>query len=139
LERWTFATADISIATNESYRRIAIERGGMDPNRVFVVRSGADLSRVKLTEPRPELRGGRRFLVGYVGVIGKQEGIDLLLHAVVALRSRRQSDDVQFTIVGDGTEVESLKALSRSLGVEECVEFTGRLPDAALWELLSTA
>jgi glycosyltransferase involved in cell wall biosynthesis len=139
LERWTFNTADISIATNESYRRIAIERGGMDPKRVFVVRSGADLSRVKLTPPRPELRRGRRFLVGYVGVIGKQEGIDLLLQSVVVLRERLQRTDVHFAIVGSGTEVESLKALSKRLGIEDCVEFMGRLPDGPLWELLSTA
>jgi glycosyltransferase involved in cell wall biosynthesis len=72
LERWTFATADVSIATNESYRRIAIERGHMDPARVFVVRSGADLTRVRALPPRPELRRGKTHLVGYVGVIGKQ-------------------------------------------------------------------
>ena len=39
-EKLTFKTADISIATNESYRQIAIERGAMPPDRVFVVRSG---------------------------------------------------------------------------------------------------
>jgi len=139
LERWTFAAADVSIATNESYRRIAIERGRMDPSKVFVVRSGADLSRVRLSPPRPELRRGKRFLVGYVGVIGKQEGIDLLLQSIVALRKMRPADDVHFTIVGDGTEVESLKALSRQLGVSDCTEFAGRLPDAQLWPLLSTA
>ena len=139
LERWTFATADVSIATNESYRRIAIERGGMDPSRVFVVRSGADLSRVRLAPPRPEIRRGKKYLVGYVGVIGKQEGIDLLLHSIASLRTDLGRNDAHFAIVGDGTEVDSLKKLSRELGVEDCVEFMGRLPDQALWEVLSTA
>jgi glycosyltransferase involved in cell wall biosynthesis len=139
LERWTFATADVSIATNESYRRIAIERGQMPPARVFVVRSGADLTRVRAVPPRAELRRGKAHLVGYVGVIGKQEGLDLLLQSVAYLRRALRRDDVHFVIVGDGTELASLRRLSRELAVEDCVEFTGRIPDAALWEIMSTA
>ena len=139
LERWTFATADVSIATNESYRRIAIERGHMDPARVFVVRSGADLTRVRALPPRAELRRGKAHLVGYVGVIGKQEGLDLLLEAVAYMRQRLQRNDVHFVIVGDGTELAAVRQLARELAVEDCVEFTGRIPDAALWEIMSTA
>jgi glycosyltransferase involved in cell wall biosynthesis len=139
LERWTFATADVSIATNESYQRIAIERGHMDPAKVFVVRSGADLTRVRALPPRPELRRGKTHLVGYVGVIGKQEGLDLLLEAVAYMRQRLHRDDVQFVIVGDGTELAAVRQLARELAVGDCVEFTGRIPDAALWEIMSTA
>jgi len=139
LERWTFNTADVSIATNESYRQIAMERGGMPPEKVFVVRSGADLSRVHLLPPRNELRRNKRFLVGYVGVIGKQEGLDLLLESVAYLRQKLGRSDVQFTVVGDGTELANLRQLSRRLNIDGCVEFTGRIPDAALWEIISTA
>jgi len=139
LERWTFATADVSIATNESYRRIAIERGRMDPANVFVVRSGADLSRVRLLPPRPELRRGRKYLVGYVGVIGKQEGLDLLLQAIAHLRTELRRDDVHFIIVGGGTELAALRELAQQLSLGDCVEFTGRIPDAQLWEIMSTA
>jgi glycosyltransferase involved in cell wall biosynthesis len=139
LERWTFAAADVSIATNESYRKIAIERGGMAPERVFVVRSGADLSRVRLVQPRAELRRGRRYLVGYVGVIGKQEGLDLLLESIAFLRGELARDDIQFAIIGDGTELPALRELSRRLEVDSCVEFTGRVPDEELWTILSTA
>jgi len=139
LERWTFAVADVSIATNESYRRIAIERGGMEPSRVFVVRSGADLTRVRSVAARNELRRGKRYLVGYVGVIGKQEGLDLLLESIAYMRRTLRRDDTHFVIVGDGTELVALRQLSRQLAIDDCVEFTGRLPDAALWEILSTA
>lgn len=139
LERWTFASADVSIATNESYRRIAIERGGMDPAKVFVVRSGADLRRVRLLPPRAELRRGRKYLVGYVGVIGKQEGLDLLLQAVAYMRRELQREDVQFVIVGGGTELAALRELARQLSLADCVEFTGRIPEADLWEIMSTA
>jgi len=79
LERWTFRAADISIATNESYRKIAIERGGMHPARIFVVRSGPDLRRLKIVPPVDALEKGRKYLVGYVGTMGRQEGIDYLL------------------------------------------------------------
>jgi glycosyltransferase involved in cell wall biosynthesis len=139
LERWTFDTADVSIATNESYRRIAIERGHMPPTRVFVVRSGADLTRVRALPARAELRRGKAHLVGYVGVIGKQEGLDLLLGAVAYMRRELGRNDVHFVIVGDGTELTAIRELSRQLSVEDCVEFTGRIPDAALWEIMSTA
>ena len=139
LERWTFATADVSIATNESYRQIAITRGGMDPERVFVVRSGVDLSRVQHVPAADELRRGKRYLVGYVGVIGKQEGLDLLLQSIAYLRHERGRDDTHYTIVGDGTEVPTLRQMSRQLRIDDCVEFTGRVPDDELWRILGTA
>jgi glycosyltransferase involved in cell wall biosynthesis len=139
LERWTFATADVSIATNESYRRIAIERGRMAPSKVFVVRSGADLSRVRLLPPRAELRRGKAHLVGYVGVIGKQEGLDLLLQAVAYMRGTLRRDDTHFVIVGDGTELAAIRQMARKLAIDDCIEFTGRIPDGSLWEILSTA
>ncbi|HLY52264.1 MAG TPA: glycosyltransferase, partial [Steroidobacteraceae bacterium] len=82
LERLTFRAADVSIATNDSYRRIALTRGRMPAERVFVVRSGPSLARLKRRPPDERLKRGRQHLVGYVGVIGEQEGIDLLLRAV---------------------------------------------------------
>lgn len=139
LERWTFRTADVSIATNESYREIAISRGRMDPGRVFVVRSGPDLSRLKRLPPVPSWKNGRRYLVGYVGVIGKQEGIDHLLRAVRHLITDLGRADAQFVIVGGGTELDALRAMATELGVEPYVTFTGRVPDQTLLEVLNTA
>lgn len=139
LERWTFRSANVSIATNESYRRIAIERGGMLPSKVFVVRSGPDLSRIQVQPPNPALRRGRPYLVGYLGVIGKQEGLDLLLESIAYIRRVRGRNDVQFAIVGDGTELPAVKAMSRRLELDDCIEFFGRVPDRELWEILGTA
>ncbi len=139
LERWTFRTAHASIATNESYRRIAIERGGMDPARVFVVRSGPSLERLRVVPPDERLRNGRRYLVGYVGVMGAQEGIDLLLEAVRAIVHRHGRRDIQFGLVGGGTSLEAMKALAAELGVAEYVTFTGRVPDRELLAMLNTA
>jgi glycosyltransferase involved in cell wall biosynthesis len=139
LERWTFKTADVSIATNESYRRIAIERGGMDPERVHVVRSGPSLERLRILPPDPALRNGRKHLVGYVGVMGKQEGIDLLLRAVRAIVHDQGRHDIQFGLVGGGTSLAELKALAAQLDVQDYVTFTGRVPDAELLAMLNTA
>jgi len=134
VEKLTFKTADVSIATNESYRRIALTRGGMDPGKVFVVRSGPSLERMKIVPPSPKKR---KHLVGYVGVMGKQEGIDLLLQAVAVIVKQRQ--DVHFGLVGGGTSLEEMKALAKDLGVADYVTFTGRVPDAELLAVLNTA
>ncbi len=138
-ERMTFRTADLVISTNESYRNIAIERGGKDPGDVFVVRSGPDLTRIKPVAPNPALRKGRRYLVGYIGVMGKQEGVDLLLEGVRRIVHDLRRTDIQFGLVGGGTEVENLKVLARQLGIADYVTFTGRAPDAQLLEMINTA
>ncbi len=139
LERITFKTASVSIATNESYRRIAIERGGMSPEKVFVVRSGPSLDRLKILPPSPALKCGRKYLVGYVGVMGRQEGIDLLLQSVRYIVKEKGRQDVHFGLVGGGTELDALKAMAQELGVAEYVTFTGRVPDAELLAMLNTA
>lgn len=139
LERLTFKTASVSIATNESYRRIAIERGGMSPEKVFVVRSGPSLDRLKILPPNPALKKGRKYLVGYVGVMGRQEGIDLLLQSVRYIVYDKGREDVHFGLVGGGTELNAMQALAKELGIAEHVTFTGRVPDAELLAMLNTA
>jgi glycosyltransferase involved in cell wall biosynthesis len=139
LERLTFRFADVSIATNHSYRRIAIERGGMPPERVFVVRSGPSLERLKQVPPVESLKCGKRYLVGYVGVMGRQEGIDLLLQSVKTIVFELGRKDIHFGLVGGGTSLEEMRTLARELGVADYVTFTGRVPDAELLAMLNTA
>ena len=139
LERWTFRLADVSIATNESYRTIALDRGGMPPDRVFVVRSGPSLARMRIQPPDERLKLGRRFLVGYVGVMGAQEGIDLLLQAVRHIVVGLGRTDVQFGLVGGGTSLDEMRALAARFEVSSYVTFTGRVPDAELLAMLNTA
>ena len=139
LEYWTFRSADVSIATNESYRRIAMERGRMPPERVFVVRSGPSLERLKILPPDGRLKRGRRYLVGYVGVMGKQEGIDYLLRAARHIVIDLGRSDVHFGLVGGGTSLEEMKALAQELGVADHVTFTGRVPDGEMLAMLNTA
>ena len=138
-ERLTFLTADFSIATNESYKQIAVERGAMAPRKVHVVRSGPDLNRVKPMPPNTKWKNGRTYLVGYVGVMGKQEGLDLLLYGISYMVHDYKREDVQFVLVGGGTELEELKILCSKKGIIDYVTFTGRVPDKMLMEILSTA
>ena len=137
-ERLTFGLASISIATNESYKRIAIERGGMPAERVFVVRSGPNLDKIKPGPGRPELKQGKPFMVGYVGVIGRQEGLDLLVEAAAWLRAQGR-DDVHYGIVGGGPELEAIKAYAIEQGVADLFTFTGRAPDDLLMDMLNSA
>ncbi|QUL37679.1 glycosyltransferase family 4 protein [Erythrobacter sp. JK5] len=137
-EKLTFAFADVSIATNESYKAIAVERGGMAPDKVHVVRSGPDLSRLKLVPPVSRWKNGRDHMVGYVGVMGEQEGIDLLIDAVEHIVRDKQREDIQFVLVGGGPALADLKALTASKGLADFITFTGRAPDQELFEVLST-
>lgn len=138
-ERLTFFFADIVISTNASYRRIAIERGRKRPERVFVVRSGPDLRRVRLMPVDPSWKKGRRYLVGFVGVIGNQEGIDLLLASVKHLVRELRRTDIQFVLVGDGPSRKRMEALSLEMGLGDFVTFLGRAPDDQLFSVLSSA
>lgn len=138
-ERLTFATATVSIATNASYRRIALERGKMAEADVFVVRSGPDLTRVKPVAPVETWKKGRRYLVGYVGVMGDQEGIDLLLASIEHLVKVKGRTDIQFALVGGGPSLAALQKMSADMGLSDYVTFTGRAPDQVFFEIMSTA
>jgi len=139
LERLTFKTANVSIATNESYKKIAITRGGMPEDKVYIVRSGPDLGRLKILPPDNALKKGRSFFVGYVGVMGKQEGIDYLLNSVSYIVHTLKRTDVQFGLVGGGTSLSDMEQLGRELGVSDYVTFFGRVPDSELLRVLNTA
>ena len=138
-ERWTYRTAKVSIAPNESYKQIAMERGGMAEDRVFVVRSGPGLKRLVRGPAVESLKQGRPFMVGYLGVMGEQEGIHLLLQTVKHIVYKLHRTDIHFGLVGGGTALEAMKAYAIELGVGEYTTFTGRIPDKEMLEMLNTA
>ncbi|MDF5734342.1 MULTISPECIES: glycosyltransferase family 4 protein [unclassified Nostoc] len=138
VERLTFATADVVISTNESYLSVALTRGRKSPEDVFVVRSGPDLSRFQPVPTNPVYRRGRKYLVGYVGVMGEPEGIDYLLQSVRYIVYEKKRQDIHFMLIGSGPMFEKLQALSEELEVKEFVEFTGRIPDNELLARLSS-
>lgn len=128
-ERASYKAADAVIVVNESYKRLAIERGGMDADRVFVVRNGPREGWPRHVEPDAALKRGRRYLVVYMGVMGFQDGVDVLLEAVGTLVHRRGFTDATFCLVGAGNAAVSLQAQAAELGIREYVEFTGWVSD----------
>ncbi len=139
LERHTYDHCTFAFVTNESYKEIAIRRGGMSPDKVHVLRSGPRLERLKIQPPKPEIKRGKRFMVGYLGVIGQQEGIEYLLEAARYLRDEKGRDDIFWGIVGGGPHLEALRRKSEEMGLQDIVEFTGRVSDEKMLDYLNTA
>jgi glycosyltransferase involved in cell wall biosynthesis len=137
LERMTYRLADQVISTNESYRHVALDRGGLDGDRVTVVRSGPDTSLMRPVEGRPELRKGRRHLAVYLGIMGPQDGVDHALRALAALRGMR--DDWHAVFVGDGDALPAMRALADELSLGDHVEFAGWRGDDDIRLILSSS
>jgi len=138
LERMTYRTADVVMATNESYRELALTRGGHRPEDVFVVRNGPDLTTFRPVPPKPALKYGKDYLVGYVGTMSVQEGLDILIEVAEIIRNRGRSD-VHFTCVGGGPGLPALRQMVLERNLVNMFNFTGRVPDAELLDVLSTA
>ena len=138
LEKWTFRFSEIAMATNRSYADLAVNRGGLDPKDVFVVRNGPDLRTFKAVAPIPALKHGKSFLVGYVGTMSVQEGLDILLDVALHLKNMGRRD-IHFTCVGGGPGLEGLRKMVREKDLTDMVNFTGRIPTPQLLEILSTA
>lgn len=139
LERVTFATADVVMSTNESYKQIATSRGGQDEKNVVVVRNGPDLKRVKAVKENPELRRGKKHLIFYIGTMGAQDGVDFLLRSVEHLVHASGREDFHVLVMGGGTELDKVKRYASKLKIDDAVEFTGRVADERAIEALSTA
>ncbi len=139
LERRTFKTADQIISTNESYRRVAIDRGECDPDRVTVVRSGPNTSRMRPLHPVDALREGRRHLLVYLGIMGPQDGVDVALHALNILVHQHGRNDLHLALLGFGDCFDDLVALSHQLDLDKYVTFTGRADRGMVATYLSTA
>ncbi len=139
LERATFATADHVITTNETYRDTARGRTRKAFDDFTVVRSAPDPALMVRGDAVPELRNGRRHLCAYLGIMGHQDGVSMVLEAADVIVNQLGRDDVQFGLLGFGDTLESLKALSTELGLDDHVTFTGRVGPTEIRDWLSTA
>lgn len=137
IETLNFRLADVVLATNDSYKRIAIQRGGKYADDVFIVRSAPVLSRFVPVPPDPALKRGRPYLLTFIGDIAPQDGLDHALRALAILRRRR--DDWHAVFAGEGPALEDMRRLAGDLGLDGTVEFPGWLLDPELRLLLSTS
>ena len=138
LEACTFAAADAVISTNESYKEVALVRGHKKESCVTVVRSGPRLDRFNPVASDDTLKRGRKYLVGYLGVMGPQDGVDHLVTAAHELIVNKKRNDIQFCFVGSGPMIEELKKMAVDLRINDFVEFTGRVPDEEMILRIST-
>jgi glycosyltransferase involved in cell wall biosynthesis len=138
LERLSFRAAQIVVATNESYKRIAIERGGKSPEDVFIVRSAPSLAKFRVYEPDPSFKNGKPHLVLYLGEMGPQDGVDNLVRALKTLRDTRGHSDFHCVLVGGGTYQPTVAAYAGELGVADLCTFTGIVSDEMLCRILSS-
>ena len=138
LEKLTFRFSDVVMSTNNSYRDLAQTRGGIVPEDAFVVRYGPDLSTFGATPPNPALKYGKPFLIGYVGNMSEQEGLDLLLDVALYIKNLGRRD-VHFTCIGGGPGLSGLQRMVLDKGLQDMVNFTGRISDEELLQTLSTA
>jgi glycosyltransferase involved in cell wall biosynthesis len=138
IERITYACSSVVMATNESYKALAISRGGLDERDVFVVRNGPDLTTFGPVPCKPELKYGKTYLVGYVGTMSIQEGLDILIDVASNIKSRGRSD-VHFTCVGGGPGLPELRRMVADKKLEDMFNFTGRVSDSELLDVLSAS
>jgi glycosyltransferase involved in cell wall biosynthesis len=139
LERMTFRSAHRVISTNESYRRVAMTRGGRAPQDVTVVRSGPDTSVMRPVYPPASVRGGARHLLVYLGIMGPQDGVDQILAVMDELVHRRGRTGVRAALLGFGDCYDDLRRQCTELGLDAHVEFTGRADKAMIADYLSAA
>ena len=137
LERRSLRTADVVITTNESHKRVAVQRGGKSAADVFVVRSGPDLARFRTYPADPAYRTGKPHLLVYLGEICQQDGVDYMVRAVRLLAAER--DDFAVMFVGGGPHQPAIKAYAAEQGIGALARFTGRVSDDELCRILSSA
>ena len=139
LERGTYALADHIITTNESYKEMATGRGGQSPSSVTIVRSGPDPQQMQRKEAVPALLNGRDHLVCWLGIMGPQDGVDVALEAAHHYVYELGRTDCHFAFLGFGDAFDDLVRLSKELGLEQWVTFTGRAGPEMIADYLSTA
>jgi glycosyltransferase involved in cell wall biosynthesis len=138
-EKCSLKLADVTIATNESYKQVHIKRGGVEPDRCFVVRNGPGADQMTVVEPSERLRRMGKSILCYIGCLNPQDGVDYLLRALGHLTFELKRTDFYCVIMGSGDSLEDLRVMSRELKLEDYVELTGYVSDAELRANLSAA
>ncbi|MEZ4617226.1 MAG: glycosyltransferase [Caldilineaceae bacterium] len=139
LERLTFFAADVVVTTNQSHRRLAMQRGRVPEENIFIVRSGPGFSTVAAAATRAALKDGFRYLICYLGEMCTQDGVDYMLKAAQTLITKHGRQDLKFVLMGGGPDLQRLRQMKSEMGLDGYVDFTGRVSDTDLCRYLSTA
>jgi glycosyltransferase involved in cell wall biosynthesis len=136
-EKLTVKSANVVISANETFRNIVIERCGKSPDDVITVYSVPDLSRVKRVPPNQQLRNDARVVLGYVGIISDQDGVDHLVRMMHHLVVDYHCREIGAVIVGDGPALPEVRQLACDLNLQQHITFTGYLRGDDLLAALS--
>jgi glycosyltransferase involved in cell wall biosynthesis len=139
LEQLSCRTADHVITTNLSHKAMEMQRGRVPEGRITIVRNGPALDRIKRAEVDLSLRAKGRVIIGYVGVMAVQDGLDYLLRALRHLVRDFERTDFFCVIIGDGDALPTLQAMVAELDLDQHVWFPGFVSEADLLRYLSTA
>jgi glycosyltransferase involved in cell wall biosynthesis len=131
--------ADITIATNESYKQVQMERAKRDPRTIFIVRNGPDKLRMSSVQPSPRLKAMNKCILCYVGSLNPQDGVDYLLRSLRYLSHDLKRSDFHCVIMGTGDSLQDLRDLAGTLQLNGCVELTGFVSDQDLQSNLAAA
>lgn len=131
--------ANVTIATNESYKQFHIERGGRKPETIFVVRNGPNKRRMQVAPPSPRLRAMGKTILVYIGSLNPQDGVDYLLRSLKHLRYDLKREDFYCVIMGSGDSLEDLRKMATELKLNDLVELPGFVSDKDLQENLAAA
>ncbi len=138
-EKITYRLSNAVIVTNESYRNIAIKRGRVKNENIFTVRNGPDMRKFHKVKENNKWKKGFTYMGAYIGIMGFQDGVDILIKTMDYLVHKKNRKDILFTLIGSGDEIDNLKQLTKKLNIEKYIEFTGRIPDEPAMEILSSA
>jgi glycosyltransferase involved in cell wall biosynthesis len=131
--------ADVTIATNESYKQIQIERANKNPRDIFVVRNGPNQMRMTPAAPNARLRRMNKSILCYIGSLNPQDGVDYLLRSLRHLLHGLKRSDFHCVIMGTGDSLQDLRDLAENLQLNGCVELTGFVSDEELQANLAAA
>ena len=129
LERISCQSADIVIATNESYKAVEIQRCGVREEKIFVVRNGPNLNEMKSSKPIKKIRDRAKTILCYLGAINVQDGVDYVLDVLAKMIYKFNQKDVLLLVIGDGDHLPRIRELATELEIDDYVAFTGYIFD----------
>ena len=117
-EIWCYRSASKIVVVTDSFKREIVKKG-ISPDKIFVVKNGANLERFVPRKKSEELLRelglkGRRVL-GYIGTLGMAHKLDFLLDCI------KERPDYSLLIVGEGAEKEKIRQKIKDENIKNVV------------------
>jgi glycosyltransferase involved in cell wall biosynthesis len=137
-ERQTYNVSDVVVSTNQSIKDIAVERGNIKPDNIFIVRNGPD-SDFKKVPVNISVKNNFKYMAAYIGVMGAPDGVENIIYSADYLINTKSYKDIFYILIGYGDEYENIKALISELELSDYFSMPGRISDEDVLTILSAA